>query len=85
MMGTKTRSFTPLPHDVSLEDLVPEDSFYRRHDHRTADICHSLCGISIPLCLGHRKRRAIPHESKHMPQETGWLEACRCLMRGAQT
>jgi hypothetical protein len=30
MMGTKIRSFPPLPHDVSLEDLVPEDHFYRR-------------------------------------------------------
>jgi len=29
-MGTKTRSFAPLPHDVSLEDLVPKDHFYRR-------------------------------------------------------
>jgi transposase len=30
MMGTKIRSFTSLPHDVSIEDLVPEDHFYRR-------------------------------------------------------
>jgi transposase len=30
MMGTKTRSFAPLPHDLSLEDLVPKDHFYRR-------------------------------------------------------
>ena len=30
MMGTKTRSFTPLPRDVSLEELVPKDHFYRR-------------------------------------------------------
>jgi transposase len=30
MMGTKTRSFSPLPDDLSLEDLVPEDHFYRR-------------------------------------------------------
>ena len=30
MMGTKTRTFAPLPDDVSLEDLVPEDHFYRR-------------------------------------------------------
>ncbi len=29
-MGTKIRSFTPLPYDLSLEDLVPEDNFYRR-------------------------------------------------------
>src|SRR5918993_6117147 len=30
MMGTKIRSFTALPYEVSLEDLVPEDHFYRR-------------------------------------------------------
>jgi transposase len=30
MMGTKARNFSPLPPDVSLEDLVPEDHFYRR-------------------------------------------------------
>jgi hypothetical protein len=30
MMGTKTRAFSPLPRDVSLEDLVPEEDFYRR-------------------------------------------------------
>ena len=30
MMGTKIRSFSRLPRDVSLEELVPEDHFYRR-------------------------------------------------------
>ena len=30
MMGTKERVFSPLPKDTSLEDLVPEDNFYRR-------------------------------------------------------
>src|SRR5215210_4238738 len=29
MMGTKVRSFSSLPHDLSLEELVPEDHFYR--------------------------------------------------------
>ena len=29
-MGTKERVFSPLPRDVSLEELVPEDHFYRR-------------------------------------------------------
>jgi len=32
MMGTKIRSFSPLPRDVSLEELVPADHFYRRLD-----------------------------------------------------
>jgi transposase len=30
MIGTKVRSFSSLSHDVSLEDLVPEDNFFRR-------------------------------------------------------
>src|SRR4051812_35596987 len=30
MMGTKERNFQPLPEDISLEDLVPEENFYRR-------------------------------------------------------
>ena len=30
MMGTKIRSFAPLPDDLSLEDLVPQEHFYRR-------------------------------------------------------
>ena len=34
MMGTKIRSFAPLPDDLSLEDLVPEDHFYRRLEAR---------------------------------------------------
>ena len=28
MMGTKIRDFAPLP-DLSLEELVPKDNFYR--------------------------------------------------------
>ncbi len=30
MMGKKERRIAPLPRDVSLEDLVPNDHFYRR-------------------------------------------------------
>jgi hypothetical protein len=28
--GTKERNFRSLPEDISLQDLVPEDNFYRR-------------------------------------------------------
>jgi transposase len=34
MMGTKERDFHSLPEDISLEDLVPEDTFYRRLQER---------------------------------------------------
>jgi len=34
MMGTKIRSFAPLARDVSLEDLVAKDNFYRRLEER---------------------------------------------------
>src|SRR5215211_2600744 len=30
MMGIKDRSFSALPHDISLEELVPKENFYRR-------------------------------------------------------
>jgi hypothetical protein len=30
MMGIKERRFPSLPDDVSLEELVPKDNFYRR-------------------------------------------------------
>ena len=30
MMGTKVRNFAPLPEEISLENLVPEEHFYRR-------------------------------------------------------
>lgn len=33
-MGTKERNFRPLPEDISLEDLVPKDNFYRRLQER---------------------------------------------------
>jgi transposase len=34
MMGMKERNFRSLPEDISLEDLVPEDNFYRRLEQR---------------------------------------------------
>jgi transposase len=34
MMGTKVRIFAPLPHDLSLKELVPDDHFYRRLEAR---------------------------------------------------
>jgi hypothetical protein len=45
MMGTKVRTFSPLPHDLSLEELVPKDSFYRRLEARL-DL--SFSGSSSP-------------------------------------
>jgi hypothetical protein len=30
MMGKKERVFSPLPRNISLEDFVPENNFYRR-------------------------------------------------------
>ena len=34
MMGIKPRSFTALPREISLEELVPDDHFYRRLEAR---------------------------------------------------
>ncbi len=33
-MGNKIRNFAPLPTDLSLEELVPKENFYRRLDQR---------------------------------------------------
>jgi hypothetical protein len=34
MMGVKERHYSPLPREISLEDLVPEDNFYRLLEER---------------------------------------------------
>ena len=34
MMGTKERNFHSLPDEISLEELVPKDNFYRRLEER---------------------------------------------------
>jgi transposase len=34
VVGTKIRNFSPLPDDLSLEGLGPEDNFYRRLEAR---------------------------------------------------
>ncbi len=33
-MGTKERNFRSLPDDISLEELVPKEDFYRRLEER---------------------------------------------------
>jgi hypothetical protein len=33
-MGNKVRNFAPPPSDISLEDLVPQENFYRRLEAR---------------------------------------------------
>jgi hypothetical protein len=55
MMGTKTRSFAPLPDDVSLEGLVPEDHFYRRLEARL-DLSF-VRELVAPLYASARTRR----------------------------
>jgi transposase len=50
MMGTKIHSFAPLPNDLSLEDLVPEDHLYRR--------------LEAPLDLSFVRRLVAPLYAK---------------------
>src|SRR5215208_2100015 len=58
MMGTKIRSFAPLPRDLSLEDLVPDDHFYRRLEAQLDLSCvRDLVGPSTPTVAGHRWTR----------------------------
>ena len=49
-MGTKRRSFAPLPRDVLLEDLVPKDHFYRCLE-RTLDLSF-VRDLAAPLYAG---------------------------------
>jgi hypothetical protein len=49
MMGTKTRSFTPLANDVSLEDLVPQEHFYRRLQARLDPVLYESNMSSLSL------------------------------------
>jgi hypothetical protein len=58
MMGTKIRSFTPLPHDVSLEDLVPENNCYRRLEARLElSFVRELVAPLYSGVAGHRLTR----------------------------
>jgi hypothetical protein len=58
MMGTKIRSFAPLPRDVSLEDLVPDEHFYRRLE-RTLDLSF-VRGLVGPLYAGSGRPSVDP-------------------------
>ena len=57
MMGTKVRSFSPLPDDLSLEDLVPDDHFYRRLE---AHLDLALRPPKRPFSYPIRRHRTIP-------------------------
>ena len=56
MMGTKECSFSPLPPDVSLEELVREGHFYRRLEERL-DLSF-VRGLVAPLYAGGGRPRA---------------------------
>lgn len=47
MMGTRTRTFSPPPHDLSLEDLVPKDHSYRRLEAQLDLNPHQGCRKSL--------------------------------------
>src|SRR3712207_7228207 len=70
MMGTKIRNFVPLP-DLSLEELVPKDNFYRRlerseeHTSELQSRQYLVCRLLLekkhkaPLPAGDRPPRTI--------------------------
>ena len=56
MMGTKVRSFAPLPHDLSLEE-----GGYRLAKHNGAQDAESYVHLpSTFLIRGHRSRSMVP-------------------------
>ena len=48
MMGIKDRSFSALPHDISLEDLVPKENFYRRLAEHAGPLLREGAGAGRP-------------------------------------
>ena len=58
MMGIKQRLFDPLPRQVSLEELVPKDNFYR-HLEATLDLSfvRELVRLCTPKAADHRSTR----------------------------
>jgi hypothetical protein len=60
MMGTKIRSFSPLPRDVSLEDLVPgttSTAAWRRRSPAPTSQPSGWRGRSGPTCAGSSRTR----------------------------
>jgi hypothetical protein len=57
MMGIKTRTFASLP-DLSLEELVPQDNFYRRLQERidlsfVRELVRDCYALALPPFLIH--------------------------------
>jgi hypothetical protein len=58
MMGTKVRDFAPV-FDLSLEELVPKDNFYRRLD-ETLDL--SFVSPTVEVARLRRQQGFVPPE-----------------------
>ena len=96
MMGTKIRSFSLLPHDLSLEDLVPHDHFYRRLQ-ATLDLSF-VRELVTPLYAnggrpsvdpvvfsssGSSSRKAIPTPTPPTPHDEAWRFSTRWGLLGS--
>ena len=68
MMATKERNFSPLK-DLSLEELVPEDNFYRRLE-RTVDLSFVRELVSDRYALGGRSPQRRPGGLLQAPTRT---------------
>ena len=60
MMGSKARIFGPL-EQVSLEDLIPKDHFYR-HVERTLDL--SFVRVLVKRCYAPIGRPSVAYGAK---------------------
>jgi hypothetical protein len=78
MMGTKIRTFAPLPPDVSLEDLVPDDHFYRRLETRLdLSFVRDLVAHFTPRVAGLPSTRSSSSSSRSS------FSARICVRRGS--
>ena len=53
MMGIREREFRPLPDNLSLEELVPKDNFYRRLEDRIDLSLPCFAAYMIPVNPGN--------------------------------
>jgi hypothetical protein len=76
VIGTKLRIFSPLPRDVSLEELVPEADFYRRWEERldlsfVREVVEDHANPSFLGLMRLPTRKGVA-EPYFLPQD-GWL------------
>jgi hypothetical protein len=75
MIGVNERRFDPLPREISLEDLGPEDNFYRRLEGSVelAEVHDVLVGPEHAVAMvKERAVRGEPRKSRKRKPRMGF-------------